>query len=74
VLKGHRKAVTRAIFSADGRRIVTTSDDETARVWATFASTQALVDFARSILPRRLTADERKAFFLDPDPEAEPSR
>ena len=67
VLQGHRKAVTAAVFSNDGRRIVTTSDDQTGQIWATFESTQALVDFARSILPRKLTAEDRKAFFLDPE-------
>jgi WD40 repeat protein len=33
VLKGHSDAVHSAAFSPDGRRIVTGSDDRTARVW-----------------------------------------
>ena len=33
VLRGHTAAVTTAAFSRDGRRIVTASDDRTARVW-----------------------------------------
>jgi WD40 repeat protein len=33
VLKGHSAAVRSAAFSSDGRRIVTASDDRTARVW-----------------------------------------
>ena len=32
-LKGHDGAVTSAAFSPDGGRIVTASDDSTARVW-----------------------------------------
>ena len=32
-LKGHAKAVNSAMFSPDNRRIVTASDDRTARVW-----------------------------------------
>src|SRR5262249_42162649 len=33
VLQGHSDAVRSAAFSPDGRRIVTASDDRTARVW-----------------------------------------
>ena len=32
-LKGHTAVVTCAAFSRDGRRIVTGSEDSTARVW-----------------------------------------
>jgi hypothetical protein len=53
---------------------VTASDDASGQVWATFESTQALVDFARSILPRELTPEERKAFFLDPAAAVQPGR
>ena len=74
MLRGHRKAVTAAVFSTDGHRIVTASDDASGQVWATFESTQALVDFARSILPRELTPEERKSFFLDPAAAVQPGR
>jgi WD40 repeat protein len=33
VLSGHYGAVRRAAFSADGARVVTASEDRTARVW-----------------------------------------
>lgn len=35
VLRGHGGSVTSCAFSLDGRWVVTTSDDETARVWET---------------------------------------
>src|SRR5262249_35528599 len=34
VLRGHEGIVTSAVFSPDGARIVTTSEDKTARVWS----------------------------------------
>jgi WD40 repeat protein len=33
VLRGHRSAVSHVEFSADGRFVLTASDDGTARVW-----------------------------------------
>ena len=39
-LRGHERAVNSAVFSPDGRRVVTASDDDDARVWdATTAAT-----------------------------------
>ncbi len=32
-LEGHTERVPGASFSADGTRIITTSDDKTARIW-----------------------------------------
>ena len=50
-------------FSPDGTRIVTASDDNTARIWRIFPTTRALVDYARSVMPRELTGDHRVEFF-----------
>jgi WD40 repeat protein len=42
-LEGHRKAVTNAAFSPDGKRIVTGSQDHTLRVWVVETGKQFLV-------------------------------
>ena len=65
VLSGHEGAVFSAAFSPDGARIVTASDDNTARIWRVFPTTQDLVDYARSIMPRELTPEQRRRFFLE---------
>jgi len=33
VLEGHTESVQGAAFSADGKRVVTASEDNTARIW-----------------------------------------
>ena len=57
-----------AAFSPDGKRIVTASDDKTARLWEIFADTQELVSHAKAGIPRCLTTAQRNAFFLPPEP------
>ena len=52
-----------AAFSPDGRHIVTEQDE--MHVWPAFPDTQALIDHARSVMPRQLTAQQRKDFFLE---------
>ncbi len=64
VLPGHERAVLHTAFSSDGRHIVTASSDKTARIFNAYATTQAMIDHARSVVPRVLTACERKRFFL----------
>jgi WD40 repeat protein len=53
-----------AIFSPDGW-IATTSLENDLRLWPAFADTQSLIDYARAVMPRPLTAQQRKDFFLD---------
>jgi WD40 repeat protein len=43
VLRGHQGELVSAAFSADGRRIVTASEDSTARVWAADGSGEPVV-------------------------------
>lgn len=64
VLRGHDEKIRGATFSMNGRSVVTASDDRTARVWPIFATTQDLIDHARSIMPRGLSPEQRARFFL----------
>jgi WD40 repeat protein len=54
-----------AAFSPDGSKVVTASYDRSARIWRVFRTTQELIDYARSIVPRQLTPEQRKQFFLE---------
>ena len=42
-LKGHTKSVSSAAFSPDGNRVVTASEDASARLWLTENGTQLAV-------------------------------
>jgi hypothetical protein len=68
VLKGDPQQIfLSASFSRDGRRVVVTSR-ERAWVWPNFPTTQHLVDHARAVMPRPLSASQRQQYFLDPVP------
>jgi WD40 repeat protein len=67
-IDGHRGRVFYAVFSPDGLRIATTSEDMTARIWRITQESpplQQALDSARSRLPRCLTVEQRKEFYLD---------
>jgi WD40 repeat protein len=57
--------VVAAALSGDNRRLITAAEDGTARLLRLFPTTQALIDHARQLVPRQLTDNERKQFFLD---------
>ncbi len=65
MLQGHEDRVRSAAFSPDGAEVVTASSDRTARIWRVFRTTQELIDYARNIVPRQLTPEQRKQFFLE---------
>jgi len=65
LLEGHTGPVNWAVFSADGSRVITASDDYAARVWRIFPNTQSLIDYAKAHVPRQLTPEQRRVFFVD---------
>jgi len=57
-------APTYAAFSPDGTLIVIVTGEENVRIVRAFQGPQDLIDFARTIVHRKLTACERRRFFL----------
>ena len=60
----HLGAVSSVALTLDGVRIVTGSDDGAARIWELFPAGQALIEQAKSLAPRCLTAEHRQRFHL----------
>jgi WD40 repeat protein len=54
VLGGHENFVHSAAFSRDGARIVSASDDNTARVWDAHFATMSTKDLLIEVCTRRL--------------------
>ena len=60
VLRGHRDAVRQATFRPDGARVLTASEDGTARLWPSWRWDPEA--FARLDVSRTLTCEERRTF------------
>jgi len=62
--EANRPALTRAVFSPDGTRIAIVSGEEGVRIVRAFPTIQDVIDYAKRAVPRKLTACERRRFFL----------
>ncbi len=65
-LTGHRDRVLSGEFSPDNKWALTGSSDGTARLWRVFSGVKEMVEYAKSIAPRCLNADERSKLGLNP--------
>jgi WD40 repeat protein len=54
LLRGHVNSVSSAAFSPDGTRIVTSSRDETVRIWDAHIATLPINDMIDEVCLRRL--------------------
>ena len=64
VLQGHKDPVRSAAFSPDGAKVVTASDDGTARIWQVFRNLWELIETAQAGLSRTEFTDAEKERFL----------
>jgi WD40 repeat protein len=55
---------TSAVFNSDGTQIAIVSGEKNARIVRILPTLSELIDYAHSVVPRELSACERKRFFL----------
>jgi len=63
VLRGHTSSVRAVEFTADGRWLVTASDDTTARLWD--MDLDRLMGKVRSQAGRDFTLEERSTYYIE---------
>jgi WD40 repeat protein len=61
-LKGHTGSVSNAVFSPDGKHIVTASSDKTAIIWPT---PEGIMDYLKTAPIPKLTPAEKKELGID---------
>ncbi len=64
ILRGHEGRVWAAGFSPSGNRIVSGAADRTVRVAWIPCTKEELIETARARLPRELTKEARRRFYL----------
>lgn len=64
-LEGHDGSVESLAVTPDGTRLVTGWQDNTARIWQVHSNRQALMDQAKRLAPRCLTAEQRERYQLN---------
>jgi WD40 repeat protein len=64
VLRAHDNIVNSSSFSSDGKHIVTGSEDGSARIWTIASNLDQLADLAKSIVPRCLSPEQARDYFL----------
>jgi hypothetical protein len=65
VLRGHDNRIVAAVFSPDGTRVVTASDDQTARVWGEWHfGLEDMIAIARKRVRTTLSPDQDQRFGL----------
>ena len=62
--KLNRPMLTRATMNSQGTAIAVVSGDERVRIIRAFPTSNDLIDYAKTVVPRQLTPCERRRFFL----------
>ncbi|MEM7042840.1 MAG: hypothetical protein AAF543_08520, partial [Pseudomonadota bacterium] len=67
VLRGHEGGVLAVAVTPDGQQVVSGSGDRTVRVTWVGSSKKELIERARERLPREMTDEEKRRFYIAVD-------
>jgi WD40 repeat protein len=59
--------IEQVAFTSDASRVIVLSEDGTVRLFSAFPDTRSLVAHALKVVPRHLSAEDRKRYFLEAD-------